>query len=286
MAPGAPCYQSRGGNPLRFAVISDIHNNLEAFKTALVDIERQNVDKIYCLGDLLGYGPNPIECVDRMLRLRKEGILKVCLLGNHDQAIIFDPEGFNMIAEAAVFWSRERLEAERGPKAMARLDFIGELPRIFRQEPFLFVHGSPRNPLSEYVFPEDKDDKEKMAKLFSLVPQYCFIGHTHVPGVFVDRSGSTDYQYLSFKEIQDNYDCRYPLGEQKLIVNVGSVGQPRDSDSRLCYAIVQYDENETSNNHIEYRRIRYNVEKTIADIEGIPELSCYDFLMRRLRDGK
>ena len=271
---------------MRFAVISDIQNNLEAFNTALDDIKRHNVDKICCLGDLLGYGPNPIECVDLMLNLRKKEMVEVCLLGNHDQAIIFDPEGFNTIAEAAVFWSREQLESKHGSKAAARLEFIGEIPRLFRKDPFLFVHGSPRNPLNEYVFQEDVDDKDKMAKLFASIPQYCFIGHTHVPGIFVDRNDRSDYQYLSFNDVQDDFDCRYPLGAQKLIINVGSIGQPRDGDPRLCYVIVQYDSSDSSNNHVEYRRIPYNVEKTIEDIKRIPELSCYDFLMRRLKEGK
>ena len=88
---------------MKLAVISDIHSNLEAFKTVLADVEAQGVEKIVCLGDLVGYGPNPLECVDLMMDLRKKGKVEVCLLGNHDQATLFDPEGFNQIAEAAVF---------------------------------------------------------------------------------------------------------------------------------------------------------------------------------------
>lgn len=88
---------------MRFAVFSDIHNNLEAFKTTLEDVRKQQVEKLYCLGDLLGYGPKPTECIDLMMKELKDGFVEVCLLGNHDQATLYDPEGFNQIAEDAVF---------------------------------------------------------------------------------------------------------------------------------------------------------------------------------------
>ena len=275
---------------MRFAVISDIHNNLEAFRTALDDIKNQNVDKICCLGDLLGYGPNPLECIDRMMELCAKGQVDVCLLGNHDQATLFDPEGFNRIAEDAVFWTRKVLEDERGVRAQKRGDFLGELPRIGRlsdddlRDVFLFVHGSPRNPLNEYVFPEDVQDRLKMSKLFSLVPQYCFMGHTHVPGVFLD-GGKEGYQYYSYQDIANDFDSKFPLDSRKLLINVGSIGQPRDYNPHSCYVIVQY-ENGAANNSVEYRRVPYDVEKTADDFAKIPELAKHPFLAQRIREGR
>lgn len=272
---------------MRFAVISDIHSNLEAFNSALADIEKQNVDKICCLGDLLGYGPNPIQCVDKMIKLVKEGKVETCLMGNHDQATQFDPEGFNQIALAAVFWTRKELESQRGPKAEERWDFIGSCPRKIGKDCFLFVHGSPFNPLNEYVFPDDVDDKRKMDTLFKFMQDklYCFIGHTHVPGVFVDKTDTEDYQYFSYSTIAQEFGGKFKLGSRRLLINVGSIGQPRDHDPRSCYVVVQYDP-DSKDNYVEYRRVEYNIDKTVADIQKIGDLKSHDFLWNRIQQGR
>ncbi len=254
---------------MKKAIISDIHSNLEAFQTVLADMEKEKVDEIYCLGDLVGYGPNPIECVDRMLSLGN--IVKVCLLGNHDQATMFDPDGFNSVAEQAIFWTRNQLEGKRGPKAEERLLFMGERPRSHKSGDLMFVHGSPRNPLNEYVFFDDIFDEEKMKKFFDLIPKYCFQGHTHVPGIFTEER-----RYISYGDLAESHGV-FPLGEEKLMVNVGSVGQPRDRDPRACYVILHDD-------HIEYRRLEYDIEKTFRKIWDIPELD--NFLGERLKLGK
>jgi predicted phosphodiesterase len=140
------------------ALISDIHGNLEALKAVLADIRTKGVTEIYCLGDIVGYGPNPAECIDLVMDLN------MCLLGNHDQAALFDPEGFNAGAERAIFWTRSVLEQGVGPKAEKRWDFLGELHRRFRDEDTrtMYVHGSARNPLNEYVFPDDIYNQVKM----------------------------------------------------------------------------------------------------------------------------
>ena len=156
---------------------------------------------------------------------------KVTLLGNHDQGAMFDPEGFNIGAERAIFWTREQLESSGDrDNNERRWEFLGELPRTHRFGPYLFVHGSPRNPLSEYIFPEDIYNHRKMERLFQLVGQYCFQGHTHVPGIFTEN-----FQFFSPEEI----DQEYTLGEGKLMINVGSVGQPRDGDNRACYVLFE-----------------------------------------------
>jgi predicted phosphodiesterase len=293
--------------PVRRALISDIHGNLEALEVVLDDIKAQGISEVYCLGDIIGYGPNPRECIDRVMET-----CSVTLLGNHDQGAMFDPDGFNIGAERAIFWTREQLEtsADRDNNER-RWEFLGELPRSHKLGSFLFVHGSPRNPLSEYVFPEDIYNHRKMERLFQLVDRYCFQGHTHVPGVFTEG-----FQFYAPEEI----DNEYTLGEGKLMVNVGSVGQPRDGDNRACYVVLEDGiavpadtstfrrpgpngdrsgdggdagtapaaapalQTPSGPVQIIYRRLPYDFETTIQKIYSISELE--PFLGDRLRQGR
>ena len=280
---------------MRRALISDIHGNIEALEAVLDDIQSQNIQEIYCLGDIIGYGPNPRECIDLVMQNSV-----MTLLGNHDEGALFDPNGFNIGAERAIFWTRSQLETGgESSQRERRWDYLAELPRTHRLGPFLFVHGSPRNPLSEYIFPEDIYNHRKMERLFQLVERYCFQGHTHVPGVFTEG-----YQFFAPEEI----DHEYTLGEGKMMVNVGSVGQPRDGDSRACYLILDDGEGGAAaassgdgndpdpgdgdlastptheSARIFYRRIPYNFEATIEKIYSIPELE--PFLGDRLRQGR
>jgi predicted phosphodiesterase len=248
---------------VKLAIISDIHGNLEALEAVLADIDAQGVDGIYCLGDTVGYGPNPIECIDK---IRERAAF--CLLGNHDQASLFDPEGFNNSAERAIFWTRDQLEDSKVPGANERWEFLNGLSRIHREDDMLYVHGSPRNPLNEYVFQDDIYNERKMERLFSVIPHISFQGHTHVPGVFTD-----DREFYT----PDDLNMRYSVTEKKAMVNVGSVGQPRDRDNRSCYVIVERPT-------ITYRRVSYPLEKTIEKILAVPELDNY--LGLRLREGK
>jgi predicted phosphodiesterase len=245
------------------AIISDIHGNLEALEAVLADIQQQQIFEIYCLGDIIGYGPNPRECIDLVMKN-----CQVTILGNHDQAALFDPEGFNAGAERAIFWTRQMLESGEAVSNERRWEFLGDLPRMRREETFLFVHGSARNPLNEYVFPEDVYNQRKMERIFGLVDRYCFQGHTHIPGVFTE-----DYNFLSPDEVKH----RIELGDQKVLVNVGSVGQPRDGDPRSSYVVLD-------GKTVNFRRVPYDFEKTIAKIYPIPDLD--NFLGDRLRDGR
>jgi len=267
---------------VRRALISDIHGNLEALEVVLDDIKAQGISEIFCLGDIIGYGPNPRECIDRVMES-----CKVTLLGNHDQGAMFDPDGFNVGAERAIFWTREQLENPNDRNNEKRWEFLGELPRTHRSDPFLFVHGSPRNPLSEYIFPEDIYNHRKMERLVHLVERYCFQGHTHVPGIFTEG-----FQFYAPEEI----DYEYTLGDGKVMVNVGSVGQPRDGDNRACYVILE-DGRPSANGasgaeatapigpiKITYRRLPYDFETTIQKIYAISELE--PFLGDRLRQGR
>jgi len=250
---------------LKRAIISDIHGNFEALQAVLAHIREQGVEEVFCLGDIIGYGPNPCECLDLVIEN-----CNVCLLGNHDQGALFDPEGFNSGAERAIFWTRDQLEKNTGPADQIdrRWDFLGALPRVHRDEPWLYVHGSARNPVNEYVFPEDIYNQKKMEKLFSLVPRGCFQGHTHVPGIFTESRS-----FMTPEEA--GYHFEY--ADQKFMVNVGSVGQPRDGDNRSCY-VIQEDSSLT------FHRVDYDFSATAGKIYETPDLD--DFLGDRIKQGR
>jgi predicted phosphodiesterase len=248
---------------VRRAIISDIHGNIEAFQAVLADIKSQDCSQVMCLGDIVGYGPNPRDCVDQVMSLQS------CVLGNHDLGALFDPEGFSNAAEQAIFWTRRQLENGGDPAAAKkRLDYISRLPRNRREGKLMFVHGSVRNPINEYVFPEDVYNRRKMDKLFSMVQGYCFQGHTHVPGIF-----TSDMQFIRPEET----GYRFQLTSEKAMVNVGSVGQPRDGDWRSCYVIVDEP-------WIEFRRVEYDYRTTMDKIYAIDDLD--NFLADRLQDGR
>ena len=250
---------------MKRAIISDVHGNLEALQTVLKHIKEQYVDEVFCLGDVIGYGPKPCECLDEVM-----DACKVALLGNHDQGALFDPEGFNSGAERAIFWTRDQLESTRGDRDQIdrRWDFLGGLPRIHRDEQWLYVHGSARNPVNEYVFPEDIYNQKKMEKLFSLVQKGCFQGHTHVPGVFTESRNFVTPE-------ETNYV--YEINDQKFMVNVGSVGQPRDGDPRACYVIQEPE-------RLTFHRVEYDIDVTADLIYATPDLD--NFLGDRIKQGR
>ncbi len=239
---------------MKRAVVSDIHGNYEALQAVLADIRSKGINTIYCLGDVVGYGPNPRECLDVAAKA------EVCILGNHDQAVLFDPDGFNPVALRAIYWTREELESGPGGARVIneRWDFLGALPRVHVEQGKTYLHGSPRDPTNEYVFPEDIYNQRKMDTLFGRLENVSFQGHTHIPGVFTES--------LEFLP-PDECDHQYRLGEGKAMINVGSVGQPRDGDPRSCYVIVDDEEN-----LVTFHRVEYPKEVTAGKIYEIPEL--------------
>ena len=257
-----------------FAVISDIHSNLEALTVVLNDIEKRGIKIIYCLGDVIGYGPNPKECLDLIIERTKW-----CVLGNHDYAVFYEPTNFNYGAERASFWTREVLEAEREKQCSdKRWSFLGALPMRRTLKTKLgasavvidFVHASPRRPINEYIFPDDVyTNPVKVRVLFERVKHICFVGHTHLPGVFLDEP---DFYLPS--ELGDVYPI---VDGEKAIINIGSVGQPRDKDDRSSYVYV--DENE-----VHFVRLEYDLETTAKKIGAIEQLD--DFHAERLRNGR
>ncbi len=250
---------------MKRAIVSDIHGNLEALEAVLADIASQKIETIYCLGDIIGYGPNPRDCVDRAMEF------DLNVLGNHDQGALFDPEGFSSGAERAIFWTRRQLESPDDPAELRRKRwmFLCELPRQHREDNILFVHGSARNPLNEYVFPEDVYNQRKLARIFNLIPGTCFQGHTHVPGVFTE-----DCRFLSPQELGGSYK----LNGKKTMINVGSVGQPRDGNPNASYVVLE------DNAKVHFCRVPYDRETTAQKIYDTPDLD--NFLGDRLGEGR
>jgi len=235
---------------LRIAIISDIHSNLEALTKAFEIIETKNVDEIVCLGDIVGYGANPNECVE-LIRKR----VKYVIMGNHDYAVAVDPNEliyFSSHARESDLWTREVLTREN-------LEFLKSLPFTISFKNLLFVHSAPAQPREwEYIFTESQ--AKIQFQYFN--EKICFIGHSHFPGVFPENG---------FYNGKLEKSTRY-------IINVGSIGQPRDGDWRLCFGIF-----DTERWTYEQIRSEYDVERTADKIiqNGLPE-----FLARRLFVGR
>lgn len=273
-----------------FAVISDIHASLEALEAVLADIDRRSIKRIFCLGDVVGYGANPKECLDLVLEH-----CEMCLCGNHDQAVFFEPTNFNVGAERAAYWTRQVLEDEPNKaKRDRRWEVLGHMPSRHEADGFLMVHASPRRPVNEYLFPEDVyTNPGKILENFRRLEDHqmaCLVGHTHVPGVFLDDPCFDPPDELPEMGI-------YTItSDEKAIINVGSVGQPRDRDPRLCYTIV-YEKGEAPESYeppevgegeysttLEFVRLEYDIEKAARKILDTPELD--DFLGTRLFEGR
>ncbi len=256
------------------AVISDIHGNAAALRSVLADIDQRKIDRIICLGDIVGYGPQPLECVD-MVAERCEW----SLMGNHDFGVLYEPTNFNPGAEAAAYWTRQAFDAEPDDtKRARRYEFLGRLRvRVVDQRPewsrqILAVHGSPRRPINEYIFPDDvMNATDKLKQIFSQIDDLAIVGHTHVPGVF-----TSEPDFYPPDEIGSNGTYKFLAGE-KAVINVGSVGQPRDHDPRASYAVLYPD-------RVEFIRVEYPIEETAKAIKAIPELS--DWLADRLYEGR
>jgi diadenosine tetraphosphatase ApaH/serine/threonine PP2A family protein phosphatase len=256
-----------------FAVISDIHSNIEALKAVLDDIARRNVEDVYCLGDVVGYGPDPVECV----KLVSERAA-VTLMGNHDSAVMYAPAKFNIAAESSCFWTRRFIEElEDASRANACWRFLGTLPVkhvLDASELGLgevaFVHGSPRRPVNEYLFPDDVySNPNKIQGQFERFEHLCFVGHTHVPGVFLEAP-----DFYTPDELEGVFDVGR---DNRALINVGSVGQPRDRDPRASYVLVEPQA-------VRFIRVPYDVDAVAQKVYAIPQLD--DYLGTRLKEGR
>jgi predicted phosphodiesterase len=222
---------------MRCLVLSDIHSNLEAFEVVLADAGR--VDQVWCLGDVVGYGPDPNACV-QLLRAQTP----LCIAGNHDWATLgrLDLEDFNADAREANLWNRNEL-------AESSLAYLHALPERRTEGAFTLVHGSPRHPIWEYILHPSTAE----SNFAHFETRYCLVGHTHSPMLFVKR----DEGAARCEALLPTVGRPYRLERGRFIINPGSVGQPRDGDPRASYLIL-----DTEALTVEYRRVPYPMELT------------------------
>ena len=231
---------------MRYAVFSDVHSNLEAFEAVLDEFKKCRIDRYLFLGDIVGYGASPQECITA-LKLTEA----VSVVGNHDGAVLgsIDTKDFNEVAQEAVLWTKENIrESDK--------QFLSNLPLVQSEKKICLVHGTLSRPQDfDYMI----DGYQAMKSFYALEVQICFIGHTHIPGIFVEEQGKILYTRDAVIPVRNN---------KRYIVNAGSIGQPRDGDSRACFCI--YDD---AASRIEFKRIPYDIESAQRKIlaAGLPK---------------
>lgn len=241
---------------MAYALISDLHSNLAALEAVFADIDAQGIQTVYCLGDVVGYGPQPAECADLVMQR-----VEVTLKGNHDEALIHGAHCFGNHAKEALEWTRGQLEPGllSGLKTRRRWKYLSSLPLKHFVGADMLVHGSPRDPTMEYLLPTDLDDRAKYEAVFEGFDRLLFVGHTHLPGVLTDR-----FEFYVARDLDNTWS--FPdLCDGQAVINVGSVGQPRDDDPRACYAVVDGDT-------VRWRRVEYDIAATVAKIEAIEQI--------------
>lgn len=234
---------------MKFAIFSDVHGNLEALEAVLAHAERDRVGFHLCLGDVIGYGANPNECVDRVRALEPS----VCLRGNHDAAVVDARERafFHEVALQGIHYSAQHLTP-------ANADYLHALAYVYRGHPrMMAVHASPYHPEAwEYVL--DHFGAERAFEAMAPA-RLAFIGHSHSPVVFIDDGNVQRYP------VQEMFTLA--LSERRYVMNVGSVGQPRDGNPDASYVV--YDDETDS---VIHHRVRYDREKAAEKIlrAGLP----------------
>ncbi len=230
---------------MRIAVVSDIHGNWHALQAVLESIESEQPDEVWCLGDLVGYGPQPNTCTDAV-----STHATFCLVGNHDLAALgrIDLSDFHGEAAASVRWTREQLSPE------ARTFLEGLEPKGERNGVDSF-HASPRDPVWEYVLSEEV----AYAALEATTAWLVLVGHSHVPLALTLGDGRAEGGVVTPGELE--------LGDGRWLLNPGSVGQPRDGDRRASYLLLDLSARRAS-----FRRLEYPIDETQAEIyaAGLP----------------
>ncbi len=243
---------------MRIAVISDLHGNWHALEAVLADVQHEGADEIWCLGDIVGYGPQPNRCVEE-----SKAHSAVCLLGNHDLAALgkVDLAGFSPDAAESARWTIGNLEP-------AALEFLETLePKAERAGVELF-HASPRDPIWEYVLSESA----VRSALELTTAGVVLVGHSHIPIALLLSNGEALAGGLA------KGGSELELTEGRWLLNPGSVGQPRDGDPRAAYLLLDLESRKA-----QFRRVAYNIEATQAEIRkaGLPEA-----LAERLSEGE
>ncbi len=239
---------------MKIIIISDIHGNLEALNRVLEYIDKLEGEKrIVCLGDIVGYGPDPAECFNIVTSLTD----KICL-GNHEDAVLDTDYDYqiNMYAREAIKWTRKTLNEEMK-------NVIANLPLKITENNVLYVHASPDDPmLWKYI----TNHRNAYSSLIEMEHSLCFVGHSHRPGIYSYKKTERDGKKVTISK------------KDRTIVNVGSVGQPRDGSPMLSFAVFDDD-----NRDVEIIRLEYDYHKTMAKIK---EANLPLFLAERLAKGE
>ena len=237
---------------MRIGILGDVHSNLEALTAVSRQMREDGVDHWVQVGDIVGYGPDPQPCLDLVQELG----CTVCM-GNHDAAVVglLDTDYFNAYARLAIDWTREQLRT-------SDVDYLRGLPLVVKHHAYTLVHGTLHMPeLFGYVLTQ-VEAKESLRQQETLIG---FVGHSHVPAIYIE---STDNP----QDLQANYESELEIsieGANKVLLNVGSVGQPRDEDPRAAYAL--YD---TETKQVSIRRVSYDLRATQTKIRaaGLPDV--------------
>ncbi len=241
------------------AILSDIHGNLAALEAVLEDIGRQKVDRIISLGDVVGYGPRPVECLKLVMDR-----CAFSLLGNHEYAVLRGPEGFNPIAVEAINWTKRQITDP------GQLFYLSGLKAAKLEGNLLYVHGSAEDPLMEYV--REAEDHAQFVKFVQDLQRdfqrfdLCFTGHNH--RAFLGTTDAFIFPHPAWS--------KFHVKDKKLYICVGSVGQPRDDDPRSSYATFDGDV-------VEYHRVAYDIDRTAREIKAA---GLHPFLAERLYLGQ
>lgn len=251
-------YLSPQGESLRALIVSDVHSNIDALEAVIADTEaKAGFDQIWSLGDLVGYGPNPTDCIDLIRRYDNRSVA-----GNHDLASVgkLGLEAFNVYASDANMWTATQLSTEHA-------DYLKQLPLKIEVEDFTIVHGSPRDPVWEYVV----SPGSALSNFLHFNTTWCLVGHSHIPFICRIEDGTPIFADFPL-------DTAYDLQKERLIINPGGVGQPRDGDPRASYAI--YD---SEGEAVYHHRVEYDVVATQQKMEyhGLPR-----YLIERLSKGR
>lgn len=240
-----------------YGIFSDIHSNLAALEAVFASMRAHGAQRLVCLGDLVGYCAHPDECVQLV-----QANADICLLGNHDSvAVRREPTlHFNQYARVAIEWTQLHLSRES-------VDYLKKRPYIVEEENICFVHASPKSP-ADWHYIASLDEAVEAFEFFS--EKFCFVGHTHSP-VIVSMAPDSSLQVIE----EDSYTAHE--GE-RLLVNVGSVGQPRDRDPKACWCAFNSETQQVS-----FHRVSYDIHQTQEAMrrEGFPT-----FLIQRLADGR
>ena len=240
---------------MRIAIIADVHSNLEALEAVLRHAEEENaLGQVWCLGDIVGYGPDPTACIARLRRFDLR-----CVPGNHDHAAIslLPTDDFNRDAAAAAHWTAGQLSPEER-------QYLESLSHVVQEGDFTLVHGSLRWPIWEYL---DSPDAA-LAHLQRQQTPFGLVGHTHVPMLVVEDEKANEGCQMHY--LQDGATVK--LADERLIINPGGVGQPRDGDRRASYAVYDADARTVT-----LHRLEYDIAATQRNMEaaGLPRWLIY-----------